>query len=518
MNQTHYLLKGTFLLTAAGVLSRIAGFFYKIFLSRTIGAEEIGLFHLCMPLYTFCIAAASGGIQTALSRFTAEYEAKKEHRSAHRILVSALIISLLLALVCCLLLYQNAARIASVFLAEPRCEELLQIIAFSLPFCVTHACISGYYMGLKQVAVPAISQLIEQLLRIGSAFFFYCLFAKNSRSMDASVMALGQIAGELASSLFCTACIVLHLTSEPRSAFRLLRLNRTHVFEKLTVLVSGIRRVLAVSAPLSVNRMLLCVLQAIEAALLPQQLRFFGLTSQEALYVYGTLTGMTMPLLLFPTAVTGSVSTLLLPLISEANALNQENQISATTRRTFEGSLLLGLFFFSLFFLFGKQIGSLLFASPLSGAYLSALALLCPFLYINTTVISILHGIGKTTAASVQNTISFLLRLCSVIWLIPHYGISGYFFGSLLSQVFVTIFALITLYRAGSLRFSFCHTVLKPVFFCLLTVASILLLRAFIPFLETPGWPSLLIGIVLCSMIFCALMVCGYLPDAQKIR
>ena len=72
-----YLIKGTFWLTAAGLITRTAGFFYKIFLSRIIGAEEIGLFQLCMPLYTFCLAAASGGIQTALSRFIAEAEAKK---------------------------------------------------------------------------------------------------------------------------------------------------------------------------------------------------------------------------------------------------------------------------------------------------------------------------------------------------------------------------------------------------------------------------------------------------------
>ena len=48
-----YLIKGTFWLTAAGLITRTAGFFYKIFLSRIIGAEEIGLFQLCMPLYTF---------------------------------------------------------------------------------------------------------------------------------------------------------------------------------------------------------------------------------------------------------------------------------------------------------------------------------------------------------------------------------------------------------------------------------------------------------------------------------
>lgn len=40
------LVLGTFLLTVSGVLSRIIGFFYRIFLSHTIGAEGIGFISL----------------------------------------------------------------------------------------------------------------------------------------------------------------------------------------------------------------------------------------------------------------------------------------------------------------------------------------------------------------------------------------------------------------------------------------------------------------------------------------
>lgn len=45
-----YFFRGTLLLTAAGILSRILGFFYRIFLSHTVGAEGIGLYQLVLPL------------------------------------------------------------------------------------------------------------------------------------------------------------------------------------------------------------------------------------------------------------------------------------------------------------------------------------------------------------------------------------------------------------------------------------------------------------------------------------
>ena len=105
------------------------------------------------------------------------------------------------------------------------------------------------------------------------------------------------------------------------------------------------KRIFAIAAPLSLCRMMLCILQAIEAALLPQQLQRYGLSASDALSCYGILSGMVLPLLLFPTAVTGSFGMLLLPLISEAQTLRHESRIVSVSRISFFGSLLLGLFF-----------------------------------------------------------------------------------------------------------------------------------------------------------------------------
>ena len=54
--------KGTFLLTSAGLISRIMGFFYRIFLSHTIGAEGIGLYQLVVPLQHLVLAMTTFGL------------------------------------------------------------------------------------------------------------------------------------------------------------------------------------------------------------------------------------------------------------------------------------------------------------------------------------------------------------------------------------------------------------------------------------------------------------------------
>ncbi|MFR4627335.1 MAG: hypothetical protein ACLT8Y_14400 [Dorea formicigenerans] len=65
------LIKGTFILTVTGLLTRFMGFFYRIFLSHTFGAVQVGLYQLIFPIYALGYSATCAGIQTILSRSVA---------------------------------------------------------------------------------------------------------------------------------------------------------------------------------------------------------------------------------------------------------------------------------------------------------------------------------------------------------------------------------------------------------------------------------------------------------------
>ncbi|MCD7818424.1 MAG: polysaccharide biosynthesis protein [Lachnospiraceae bacterium] len=444
MNQTNYIIRGTLLFDFMGMLTRAAGFYYKIFLSRTIGAAEIGLFQMAVPVFTFCSALCGGGIQTAVSHFAAEYRAQKNERGMKLVLLTGLLLSLLLSFVCMAVLYLNADFIAKRFLLEELCTELIKILAFSLPFCMIHSCICGYFMGSKQVLPPALAQAVEQFIRIFFVLLLYILTQKNGRQSDAKIMALGQLAGEAASAIYCFLCFRLTaIGTRPRPGI-FFQILRKEIF-------AYIRKILSVSFPLSLNRMMMSVLQAIEAALLPQILQQTGLTQNEAVSVYGTLTGMSMPMILFPTALTSALSMLLLPAVSEEHALHHRKQIANTVNASFLGSLLLGSFFLGAFLLFGEDVGTAVFHSEQAGIYIRRLALICPLIYINTTMLSILHGIGKTSSLLLWHLIGFALRLFAIIQLVPLWGINGYLCGMLADQFLMSAFILFTLRHTGLL-------------------------------------------------------------------
>ena len=116
MSQKHFLLKGTFILTVVGILTRVMGFFYRIFLSRSFPAEEIGLYQLIFPVYTLAYVATSAGIETALARLVAASSAKKQSAKAYSYLKAALLCSLFLSICCLFLLQKNAVFLTTVIL------------------------------------------------------------------------------------------------------------------------------------------------------------------------------------------------------------------------------------------------------------------------------------------------------------------------------------------------------------------------------------------------------------------
>lgn len=427
--QSHPLLTGTLLLTIAGLISRIIGFFYRIFLSQTIGAEGVGIYQLIFPLYALTFSLTVSGIQTAISRFTAQAVAASDAAGIppkntglcndRCYLTAGLILSLFLSFLCTVFLYYFAEPLAVSFLDEPRCKVLLEILSLTVPFGAVHACINGYYYGLKKTFVPATSQLVEQIMRVGCVFVLYQICLEQHRSVTVSMAVWGLVAGEVASVLYSVS---------------FLRLGKSYGSKLL-----GLKQIFFMSTPLCANRVLVNLLQSVEATMIPGQLKHYGYSVSEALSVYGVLTGMSMPMVLFPSVITNSVSVMLLPVIAEAQEKQEQHYIRSAVRKTCFYCLVLGFSCTLIFLLLGKWMGQVLFANELAGTFIVILGWMCPFLYLSTTLSSILNGLGKTTTTFILNITGLAIRIAFVIWGIPLFGIKAYLWGTLLSQIVMAV-------------------------------------------------------------------------------
>ena len=195
MSRKHLLLKGAFILTLTGFATRFMGFFFRIFLSHTFGEEGVGLYQLIFPVYALCFSLTCSGIQTALSRCVAGRIASGREAEARELLRASILLTLTASCCCALFLQRFSGWIAQTFLQEPRCAQFLVILSYAFPFAALHSCIVGYYLGRRSTRVPAVSQLIEQAVRILSVFLFCQIGMKIGAPFGISVAVAGLVMG-----------------------------------------------------------------------------------------------------------------------------------------------------------------------------------------------------------------------------------------------------------------------------------------------------------------------------------
>ena len=434
---THPLVMGTVILTLTGFLSRFIGFFYRIFLSRVFGAEGMGIYQLIAPVLALSFALTVSGIQTAISKYVAREEKTGNYCASLRYLFTGFLAAMLLSILCAFFIYRYSEEIAIGFLKEERTAPLLRIISLSIPMATVHSCINGYFYGIKKTSIPSACQLMEQVIRVGSVYLIYAYFQKQGMQPTISFAVVGLVIGEAASMCVSLIAVKIHFNKIlPIRMSSLLRL-------KSTQFLSSFKELLSLAVPLSLNRVIINFLQSIEAIFIPQQLLKYGCSTSQALSVYGVLTGMALPLILFPGAITNSICVLLLPMVSEADAVGNRNKIAKAIQSSIRYGFLLGICFTTFFFFCGGFLGKLLYQNELAGEFILILSFLCPLMYIASTLNSILNGLGKTLETFLYSMVSLLVRLGFVFFLIPVYGIYGYLWGLLVSQLVQTVLCMI---------------------------------------------------------------------------
>ncbi len=467
-------LSGTLLLTAAGFSCRILGFFYRIFLSRTIGAEGLGIYNMVHPVYGICFALCAGSIQTALSQYIASNE-KKGKSVFHTGFLLSLSLSLLFAFLIC----RYANWIACHVLMERSCAPYLPMMGLSVPFASAHACINGYYYGMQKAKIPAFSQIAEQILRMIFVFALASFWTSQGITLTVHLAVLGHVAGEVASALFTLLCLLICPPST-KSASKSSSKSGTQSDlqsplpsqpnEDTDSFSACALPLIALALPLMGNRLVLNVLASAEAVWIPACLKLSGLSASEAFSVYGVLTGMALPFILFPSAITNSMAVLLLPSVARAQAEGRNDLIDTTVSMSLRYSLYMGIFCIGVFVLFGNSLGMSVFHSQDAGTCIQILAWLCPFLYLATTIGSILNGLGKTHITFFQSSLILTLRLIFVLVGIPRFGIYAYLCGMLACELLLAFLHLHALHRIVPFHWNAVSMIVKPVFVLFLCV------------------------------------------------
>lgn len=299
---------------------------------------------------------------------------------------------------------------------------LLRILSVIFPFCGITSIINGYFYGKRHAKVPSITQIIEQFCRVG---FVVAVFFCFQKSISCEIAVLGLIVGEMASNIYNMWNI--------RKEFSGKKENSKSRYGKLIKKLLGPGNPIKRYAPYHLGFV------SGRSGSNSYYAAIFRLNRIDSFALYGITTGIVLPFILFPGTITNSLSVLLLPEVSKAYYEKDNSKIMRTTQITIKYSLLLGCIAMAVFVCFGPQIGTMFFHNPRSGKLLSLLSIICPFVYVSTTLASIINGLSKSSITFRNTVIGLVLRIAFLIMATPYFGIYGYLLGMLVSQILISI-------------------------------------------------------------------------------
>lgn len=444
------VIKGTIILIIAGFSTRIIGFYNRIFLSGLIGATEMGIYQLILPLYMVAFAFTTYGNELALTKLVSEYNSRKEYATVQSMLYICFTINLLLGFITATIIFQNAHWLCTYILKAPECTPCLRIVCLGIPFMAMKGAIHGYFLGLKKSSVHGISDFCEQAAKV---FGLYLLanYICEKQHFDAAFALWGVVIGEIVAFLYSILALINHIKHKKNQST-----------PPTILLHKSIRIFLKNSIPLTTNRLALTTLQSIESIMIPATLLLFYNNSTESLAHYGVFTGMAFPFIMFPSTITNALSTMLLPAVSSAQSTLDKGYLSKLCEKSMHFCLLIGLFSAITFYMFGDDIGFVFFQNKEAGTYLYQLSFLCPLIYLATTLASILNGLGYATYNLLYTIIATIIRISFIQLSIPTYGMLGYIMGLFVSYLFLTFACLHKVQKQITFRFFFFDSIFLP--------------------------------------------------------
>ncbi len=426
------IIKGAIILTVANIVTRIIGFFYRIFMAKTIGAEGMGLYQLITPIYLLVWSVSASGLSTTMSKLTAQEKARGYMGNVKRILHLSIIGTIIMSLIFSVTLYRFSEIIALVIVKDSRTALSLRIISLCFPFMSAGSILRGYYLGLQNTSISAISQVLEQCVRMVVIYLLAGLLIPKGLEYACSAAVWGMAIGEVISFLYV---LIYYIFKRKMYASSILSYK------------GALSMILSMAIPLTLNRMAGSLFSTAENILLPQQLQVYGLTQGESISLLGRLTGMAMPLITFPSSLLTALATATMPAISESYALKKHNRIKSTLHQSLTFTAIISAFTTGIFIAFPTELGILIYSQRQIGDMLKILAILCPFMYTQVTMSAVLNGLGEQLFIFKIGLLSSTINLCAICFAVPFFGINGFIYPWILNSIIVTF---VTIYKVNN--------------------------------------------------------------------
>ena len=401
------MVKGAAIISGAGILVKIIGAFFRIPLTNWIGELGMSYYQVAYTIYSALLIMATAGFPVALSRMVSENMAVGKNRNAHKIfrvfLVLMGVIGVLLFTICFF-----GAESLSNFIGNPLAAKSVRAVAPAILIVSLLAAYRGYFQGRQNMNPTALTQILEQLVRVIVGLALTGILIKKSLEKAAAGAVFGATAGAAAGLALMVFIFVLHKKS----------INKLVTMGDQTCddTVSIVKKIFIIAIPIMIGAEVLPIMNSLDMVIVLRRLQATGWSMEEAQSLYAIISAFCSTLIGLPQVFIQSIAISIVPAIAGAVARNS----MVDTRENISLGYKLTMFVsapcaFGMFFL-ARPILYLMYPMRLEGAETAVVPLMILSLSIilfsvyNTTT-GILQAVNKQWLPVIYLAIGVLAKI-----------------------------------------------------------------------------------------------------------
>lgn len=440
MSKKESFVKGTLILTAAALIARLLGLFQRVPLEHIMGPVGNASYTLANGVYFVLLPLATAGLPSTLSRMVSERHALDRPAESERVYQAALWFAAVMGIIMSLFLYFAAPYYAAAS-RVPEAAIAIQALAPALLIFPVIAIIRGYLQGRNIMIAGGVSQVIEQIIRVGSGLALgFMLYYMNAKGEEiAAAATFGAVLGGVAALL---VMLYYHFRTKRRDRSEGLpqakddpnRLPFSKIYAEIFKL----------SIPIVLTSLAVPAVYFIDGSILKPLLgQQVGL--EEATNLLGILGTRAQMIAGIPPILAIALSTSLLPIISAAFARKDEEHLNRQVTMALRVSVLTGMPVIIALSTAAYSVNGLLFSTR-DGSSIVALLTFGTIFQITMMISnSILIGINKVNLSMIHVGIGVAVKLAGSLLLAPVWGIYGIITATILCFLVITLLNIRTM-------------------------------------------------------------------------
>lgn len=434
--------KGAAILSLSGLIVKILGAIYRIPLTSLIGTEGMANYNVAYGVYNLLLAISLAGLPTAIARLIAEKRALNNFKGAYQVYNISLFTLFIIGMVSSLLVLLFAKPLVNLLHFPNAYYSMLALVPALLIIPVMSA-YRGFFQGAQNMAPLAISQFLEQLLRVIVGFGLAYTLVNSGVDKAAAGATFGASVGSIGALLI----ILLFFVKRNKLTQHEINSSDNNFLEEPKKIVKDLLRI---AVPITIGAAMSPLMSILDSYFVGSRLTSLGYAQAQIEDLMGQLGGMAQSLINFPQAFSTAIAVSIVPVLTEAFVKKDKLRLAQTADMGAKLSLIIALPAGIGMFMLAQPIMALLYPNmgvekfASSGALLQIQAIGLIFFILNQAYTAMLQSVNKQIIPVKNLFFGLIVKviLSYILIGIAQINIKGAAISSLVAYLVTTVFNL----------------------------------------------------------------------------